>query len=737
MMGDAIGTIATAGKSPVGSWVQVVGVVVAMRQLGRLSFILLRDAFSEIQAVLSGEARKMLKDQPCPFYATVSGVLRRRPAKDVRADAINGSVEIDADTVHVHRQGGRSLLSNFLNQSLRFTAVLQSLGFLDVHTLAKAFAPSYSDLISGEDLGPAKHLTCSLGPCRWYLLTDKYLYFGLSPGYIVDLKGWLAAAGEVHDGTAAREILERASWYAEHANASVSYPPVAYGAIPIRPSGENPEIIGNSAYWRGRYSIAHLSDAFLDLAANHPKIDDVAVHRLQEGLARGQALLQVMSRSAGPRHHSIVLRGFPPEFDLQVGHMEELLALFPSLEKHLARSDREKQFEILWSILGHDHVKAIFSSPGALELLSACVRASMFSDYNVLRSLDHVALKSISSLTRNFSRRESIEVIDELFRLVPGLSASACYLMEKVEQSGLNWRRCVEVAKRGVISELAFKAVARDLASADDIASWRGALASKLRRLFTNDPVHEISCRSALMTLADRYPWVDRVVEECSHADLTFDLVNLTFGTGLVAYEEAARIYSQAEDCSHHWELAGIKFGGERWNGGEGRFDLTHLDLYPAKNRAAILAKSSSGICSARDARLFHRKDHFQFTLVERAGPFAAGSVQLYTHRDEEGRKIWVVRGLNPSEKVAVEPIAFTIEVLDTVASMARHNCVRALVCADGAGLFHADSGRDLIRTVIRRLAATAKRISFKQPLHVFDYHDRPISIESGWQVWP
>lgn len=737
MMDGALGTIATAAKAPLGSSVRVVGVVIAVRHLGKLSFILVRDAFSEIQAVVSGEVQRMLKDEPCPFYATVNGVLRRRPSKDARLDAINGSLEIEADALHILQHGGgRRLLDNSLDQSLRFAFFLQSRGFLDVNTLAKAFAPSYSDLIAGKDLSPAKYLTYALGPCRWYWLTDKYLYFGLSPGYLVDLKGSLAT-GQPGEEPTAREILERASWHADHADLDASNPPMAYGAVPLHAGGENAEIVRTTAYWRSRHSIGHLSDGFLDVAAKRPKIDDVAVHRMEEGLARGQVLLQAMSASAGPERHSIVLRGFPPEFDLQLGHMEELLALFPSLEKHLHRSDREKQFEILWSILGHEHVKAIFSSPDALELLSASVRAGLFSDYNVLRCLDHVALKSIRALTGNFGRSESVEVIDELFRSVPSLSASACYLMEKVDRSGLDWRRCVEVTKRGVVSELAFRAAAQELASADEIASWRSALAHELRFLFSNDPVDETFCQTALMDLAERYPWIERVVRECEHADLVFDLVNLTFGTGLVAYEEAARIYIQAEDCSHHWELAGIKFGGERWNGDEGRFDLTHLDLYPAKNRAAILAKSSSGICSARDAALFHRKDHFQFTLVERAGPFAAGSVQLYTHRDEEEREIWVIRGLNPSEKVAVEPIAFTMEVLDTVASMAHHNRVSALVYADGAGLFHADSGRDLIRTVIRRLAASAKKISFKESLHVFNYHDRPISIESGWQVWP
>jgi hypothetical protein len=183
--------------------------------------------------------------------------------------------------------------------------------------------------------------------------------------------------------------------------------------------------------------------------------------------------------------------------------------------------------------------------------------------------------------------------------------------------------------------------------------------------------------------------------------------------------------------------LANINFGGARWNGAQGRFELSDLHLYPSKNRAAILAKSCSGICSARDVALFHRPDHLQFTAVDPAGPTAAGSVQLYLHHDEHGRAIWVVRGINPSEKVAVAPVGFTIEVLDTLSSLARHNGVSALVHADGAGLFNADSARVGIRTVIRRLSGSAKRISFDSPLQLFDYHDRPIAVDFGWQVWP
>jgi hypothetical protein len=735
MTDDAIGSIATAARSPVGSSVRVVGVVVAVRQLGELSFIVVRDAFSEIQAVVSGEVQKVLKNEPCPFYATVSGVLRRRPPKDARPNCINGTVEIEADAMHIYRHRGGRLLENSLNISLRFTAFLQSRGFLDLNTLAKLFAPSYSDLISEGELGLVKHLTYVLGPCRWYLVTDEQLYFGLSPGFIVDLKGWLAA-GEPHTESAARELLEQASWHEQHVDALADYAPIAYAAIAIGSIGDNAGLIGSCAYWRSRHSIAHLSDVLVAVAADRPKVDDVAVQTMEESLARGQALLLAMSGSAGAGDPSIALRDFP-EFDLQAQHMEQLLVLFPSLEKRLAHSDRQEQFQILWSILGHDHVKAIFSSPAAVELLSACVRAGLFSDYNVLRCLDPAALKSICALTHDFSRRESVEVIDKLFASVPNLSASACYLMEKFDRSGLDWERCAAVAKRGLISELALTAAALDLASAEDIASWRGALAARLRRLFVNEPVDEDSCRSALTALTGRFPWVERVVEECRDADLIFDLVNLTFGSGLVAYQEAAQMYSEADDCSHHWALAGIDFGGERWNGGEGRFDLTHLWLYPSKNRPAILAKSCSGICSARDARLFHRRDHFQFTLVDPAGPYAAGTVQMYSHQDEEGREIWVVRGLNPSERVAVETVGFTIEVLDTLASLARHNGVSALVCSDGAGLFNADSARVPIRAVICRLAATAKRISFKEPLHVFDYHDRPISVEFGWQVWP
>jgi hypothetical protein len=735
MTNRAIGTIATAGVAPVGSSVRVVGAVVAVRQLGKVSFLVIRDAFSEIQVVLSGELQKVLKNEPPPFYAIVWGVLKRRPAADVRSDWVNGSVEVEAEALHIHRHGGRSL-GHPLDEVLRLTTFLQLRGFLDVNTLAKAFAPSYSDLMSSmEELGPAKHLTYLLGPCRWYLLTNEYLYFGLSPGFIADLKGWLDVGEQPAEATV-REILNRASWHEEYADASAPHAPIAYGAVAICFNRDSVARIRGSGYWRSRHSIAHLSDGLVATAADRPKLDDAAVRTLEEGLSRGEALLQAISGSAGRRSTAIIHRDFT-EFDLQARHTEEMLALFPSLERRLAHSDGEQQFEILWSFLGHDHVKAVFSSPEAIDLLSACIRAGMFSDYNVLRCLDPGTLKSICTLTRDFSRRESVELIDKMFSSVPSVSASACYLMEELDMYGLDWGRCAAVAKRGIVSRLAFAAAALDLASAEDIASWRSDLAARLKHLFANDPVDETSCWSALRALTEQFLWVERVLGECRGGDPIFDLVHLTFGSGLVAYNEAARMYSEASDCSEHWGLAGIDFGGERWNRAERRFELTKFWLYPSKNRPAILAKSCSGICSARNVHLFNRRDHFQFTLVEPAGLFAAGTVQMYSHRDEEGRDIWVVRGLNPSEKVAVEPIGFTIEVLDTLASLARHSGVSALVCADGAGLFNADSARVSIRAVLRRSAATAKRISFKEPLHIFDYHNRPISIEFGWQVWP
>ncbi len=734
MTNAAIGTIATAGMGPVGSSVRVVGVVVAVRQLGKVSFIVIKDAFSEIQVVVSGELQKLLQNTPPPFYATVSGVVKQRPPADVRSDSVNGSVEIEANALHIHRKGGRTV-GHPLDGLLRLTTFLQSRGFLDVNTLARTFAPSYSDLMSSaEELGAAKHLTYLLGPCRWYLLTNECLYFGLSPGFIVDLKGLLDVDDQPAGVTA--RALDQASWHEEYADAFAAHPPIAYGAIAIRTDENDAGRIDGSGYWRNRHSIAHLSDGLVATAVNYPKLDDAAVRTLEEGLARGEALLEAISGSAGRQSTAIILRDLN-EFDLHARHTEEMLALFPSLEKRLAHSDGEQQFELLWSILGHDHVKAVFSSPEALGLLSACVRAGMFSDYNVLRCLDPGTLKSICRLTRNFTRPESVELIDKMFGSNPGASASACYLMEELDRSGLKWEQCVPTAKRGVISRLAFTAAALDLASADDIASWRSDLALRLRHLFANDPVDEASCRSALTAVAERFPWLERAVQECCGTDLIFDLVHLTFGSGLVAYEEAARMHSEAPDCSQHWASAGIDFGGERWNRAERRFDLSHFWLYPSKNRPAILARSCSGICSARNVYHFKRKDYFQFTLVDPAGLSAAGTVQMYSHRDEEGRRIWVVRGLNPSERVVIEPLGFTLEVLDTVASLARHNGLSALVCADGHGLFSADSSRVSIRAILRRSAATAKRIFFKEPLHIFDYHDRPISIKFGWQVWP
>jgi hypothetical protein len=732
MTNGTIGTIAFAAGNSVGSSIRIVGVVVAVRQLGKVSFVLIRDSFSELQVVVSGELQKKLRNQSPPFYATVSGVLRRRPEQDVRSHSVNGSIEVDAQTVDVHQQGGRPL-DHPLDELLQLTTLLQQQGFLDVNTLARAFAPSYFDLMSSVDgLGPVKHLAYLLGPCRWYFATDGTLYFGLCPGYVADLRSLFEVDGQSVDATA-RKIVDQASWHDEHAGPSAAGAPIAYGAIAIRSRADG---IEQSLYWRDHHAIAHLGSGLVATAANRPKLDDAAVRALEEGISRSDALLQEMAGTGEKASTAIILRDLT-KFDLQARHTKEIIALFPSLEKRLAHSSGEQQFELLWSILGHDHVKAVFSSPESVAVLTRCVQAGMFSDYNMLRSLDPGTLRSIGALTRNFTDRDSIAFIDRMFSASPSVAASACYLMRELDEAGLDWRRGAAIAKRGIASRLAFAAAATGVATADEVARWRNDLAARLRHLFTNEPVHEASCWLAFAASAARFPWAECLMEQCREADRTFDLVQLTFGNGLVAYDDSARMYSEASDCSSHWASAGIDFGGERWNPVDRHFDLTGFWLYPSKNKPAILAKSCSGICSARNVELFHRKDHFQFTLVDPEAVIAAGTVQMYTHQDEKGREIWVVRGLNPSEKVVVESVGFTIELLDTLASLARHNGVGALVCADGAGLFSADSSRLSIRAILRRSAAISKRIYFHKPLHIFDYHDRAISIEYGWQIWP
>jgi hypothetical protein len=724
---NLFGSIAKAASSPVGSAVRVIGIVVAVRRLGKLTFLLIRDSFSDIQCVAGADAQELLKNECAPFYASVSGTLRRRPAADARPDAVNGTLEIAVDALRIYR--GTQPAIDDSPDALRFTTFLQSRGFADVQTLARLFAPAYLDLIAADGLGAAKHLAYLLGPCRWYVLAADSVSFGVTPGFVADLKDSLSVEG--HDTGTLREMLDGAHWHQESADAADV--PSAVGTVAI--SGRKTSVVASDAYWRRRHSVQHLNDEVVSGALRRTELDDVAVQTLEERLARSEAVAQSLSGSAA-NGAVMALRDFP-EFDLHARHIERMLALFPSLQRRLAHCNAEQQFELLWSLLGHDHVKAIFTSADDVDRLSACVQAGLFADYNVLRHLDGAALQSICVLTSELRRADAVGVIDDLFNSAPSVSASACHLMERMERYGLDWRRCAAVAKHGVISALAFAAAARGDALVDELGRWRRALASSLSRVFTNDPVDEAVGRTVLAALRERFPWLESAADQCRDADLNFDVVHLTFGPGLVAYEEAARMFSAAPDCSHHWALAGIEFGGERWNERERRFELTDLHLYPSKNRAAILAKSCSGICSARDVRLFNRPDHFQFTIVDSAGPAAAGTVQLYRHRDDREREIWVVRALNPSEKVTVSPAGFTIEVLDALSSLARHNGVGALVYADGAGLFNADSARVNIRTVIRRLSAAAKKISFDTPLHLFDYHNRPIEVDFGWQVWP
>lgn len=725
--------IATAAASPLGTSVSVVGVVNAVRQLGKLTFFKVQDCFSEIQAVATGSAQLVIKNHDYPFYASVSGTLKQRPFADRRPNSLNGTVEIETDALTVHRQIGSRVHNANSSELFIFLIFLQSRGFLDVKTLAGALAPSNLDLLTSDDPRPLRHLTYLLGPCRWYFLAGGNLHFGLTPGFTADLQGLLRA--ELDACPTAHRFRERAVWRQGYADAPANLLPMAYGVIENYCIHEDMSSFASSAYWRDTLSIIHLSDRILADAAR-PRIDGVAAQTLEERLARGQALLQDGLGPLGHSDGSVVLEDVP-RFDLHGHHIKQLTDLFPSLRGHLAHSDVEHQVDVIWSLLGHDHVKEICSSQRATELLTKCVRSNLFTDYSVLRCVDMAALESLVTLTHDFTCQPSMRVVEQLFRRTPGAASSALYLMARIDRLGLDWKRCADVATRGIISDLVFIAAALGVCSTEDIVSWRDAITLKLGKLYTNEPLDETFCLSTLNHSIARSPWLGRALEARGCDDIVFDLVNLTYGNGLLSYEEAYRLFSRAVDCSDHWELAGIKFGGERWNGIEQRLNLTGLDLYPSKNRAAILAKSCSGICSARDFALFHRKDHFQFTLVRPSTATAVGTVQMYSCQDEKNNGIWVVRGLNPSDKISVDPVGFTFDILDTLASLARHNEISALVFADGAGLFNADSGRIQLRTVTRRLSSAGKKVTFGEPLHLFDYHDRPIRVEFGWQIWP
>ena len=727
--------IAAAATSPPGSVVKITGVAIAVRRLGRLNFILVKDSFSEIQAMIPAAVAEANPIDHCPCYVSLSGVLRERPGRDARPEAVNGLVEIEVEALQVHGSMGQRPLGVTSGNVWRLVAFLQSKGFLDIRTLVTAHAPSCRDLLDAQGPDPAIHLAYMLGPCRWFLLTASHHYFGISPGSVSDLRGCLGHGDEPAD-PAVREMIEGASWHQWRRGNSPNPPPLAYGKVALAHWNGAFRDSAGGAYWRGAHEIAHISETLLSIATVPPTFDDVMVRSLVESVERTQAIVR-STLGTGKAGVSVSIPMNFPEFDMHAEHIKRMFSLFPSFERRLAHLEPDRQFELLWSILGHDHVKSIFSSSDAIELLTAGVEAGLFADFNVLRHIDHVALESIRALSRDFDCGETIKKIGNLFASTPGCASSACQLMEAVDRAGLEWERCLPVARNANISVLAFFAVALGLASAQEITLWRDVLASRLKRLFTNDPVDEEACRTALTTCSEDHCWIRPAIEACSDFDLGFDLVHLTYGNGLVMYEEAARMYRRAEDCSRHWAAKGIQFGGERWNAAEGRYELTGLEMYPSKNRAAILAKSCSGICSARNFELFHRPDHFQFTLVDPAGPAAAGSVQLYTHHDAHGRTIWVLRGLNPSERVDLEPVGLSIELLDTLASLARNSGIGSLVCGDGFGLFNADSARLPIRTILRRLAENARQIRFDRPLHLFDYHDRPISIDHGWQVWP
>lgn len=97
--------------------------------------------------------------------------------------------------------------------------------------------------------------------------------------------------------------------------------------------------------------------------------------------------------------------------------------------------------------------------------------------------------------------------------------------------------------------------------------------------------------------------------------------------------------------------------------------------LFISKNQASYYGKASGGICTASDVHLFTMPEYFHINLA-RNEEVVLGNVQAYMHTDDDGNKVLVLRGFNPSESAlkAFSARSFVEETLRVGRQFAKEN---------------------------------------------------------------
>jgi hypothetical protein len=712
------------------SEVRVKGVITSTRLLGGICFAVLEDTFGRIQVVFDERIGQPARLESTPYAAEICGVVRRRPPRDSRPTEPNGDLEVLAHAIAVlskteelgPESASRRDLLDYFNE----------MGFTDIVALARALAPGTLgglDLLAQET---GRLLSSLFAPCRWYLVAKDVLHFGMTPGSTADLQRALSGHRQRRRYAGSSLPEDKASWNPPDADDREF---CATGSIRLDSLQNADE--PNPVILRKKLGVRFLGDALMRGAQLAVRRGDDA-QQTCESLLRGETILRALLPVSGNAGSVALARDFP-QFALQGKHIQQMASIFPSLGRQLETQPVEEQFSTLWSLLGHEHVKAIFASEQATETLAHAVSANLFPDHGMLRSLTVSSLAALARLTEGFTDPLAMDTIRTLGLRAPNILSSAVNMMDRLKAQGADWARCEPLALRGVSSELAFAALAGGSARLEGVLFATAAIAGRFAWIFANRPITDTAILSDLARGTRDFPWLARLLRQMEPERAAFDAVHITFGDGLVDYDSSSTLFAGARDCCGHWQEADIGFGGNRWDAEKGRLRLNGFFMYPSKNRAAILAKSCSGICSARDQELFHRVDHFQFTLVEADVPGATGTVQLYTCHDDSGSPVWLVRGLNPSEKSALQscPLEVTLEVLDAVASLAYFNGISAVLIADGAGLFNGDSTRLPVRAVIRGMTPHLRPARLAVPLRMFSFHGNPVEIQEGWHVWP
>lgn len=451
------------------------------------------------------------------------------------------------------------------------------------------------------------------------------------------------------------------------------------------------------------------------------------------------------------------------KFSMSWDDAQYLLDLIPSLQEHILNLSKEEQFQFFWSILGHPYVQDMLKCQESKNTLEFLCNYKIVTEHRQILYLQRNTLDDIKTIIqsyidgpllpnmKNIKNKcfyESVKLLRTVIGSSPNNFSNFVVYFISFLKNGKNFnlkqiqQKITQALENGFTTPSLIDYFINNINDTSSLRSIRYTLNSFADILFTNTPItDEILYEKIYKNLEKHYlyPTLDKKM-------LLAELIYYFFNPINMDVRAIYEILTKLKDCSDHFHLSSIKFGGENWDVLSESFQFikenslqqnNRVQVFPSKNIASFFAKASAGICTARDLILFHSTNHFHLNLLNPFEKKIIGNTQIYLIQ-ENNKNMFLLRGLNPSSSfVNLENCSFLVDsILLSAIQIAIHSDIDSVLLCPSLGIWRAESSRIEIIAVLKKLTQNLPLQPLAEPFFLFHFGGQDKMINYAFRVW-